>query len=72
MRIGEIAALAGVTPRTVRHYHHLGLFPEPARLPNGYREYGLQHAVPRCCESSTTISPGSRTPSPSGVSGSAI
>ncbi|MEV6393748.1 MerR family transcriptional regulator [Streptomyces sp. NPDC051907] len=45
MRIGEIAALAGVTPRTVRHYHHLGLLPEPERLPNGYRDYGLQHAV---------------------------
>ncbi|MGW4028314.1 MerR family transcriptional regulator [Streptomyces sp. NPDC004838] len=45
MRIGEIAALVGVTPRTVRHYHHLGLFPEPERLPNGYRDYGLRHAV---------------------------
>lgn len=45
MRIGEIAALAGVTPRTVRHYHHLGLLPEPERRPNGYRDYGLQHAV---------------------------
>ncbi|MGW6459505.1 MerR family transcriptional regulator [Streptomyces sp. NPDC055078] len=45
MRIGEIAALVGVTPRTVRHYHHLGLLPEPERRPNGYRDYGLQHAV---------------------------
>ncbi|MCX4822709.1 MerR family transcriptional regulator [Streptomyces sp. NBC_01142] len=45
MRIGEIAALVGVTPRTVRHYHQLGLFHEPERLPNGYRDYGLQHAV---------------------------
>ncbi|MFI1827024.1 MerR family transcriptional regulator [Streptomyces sp. NPDC020412] len=45
MRIGELAALVGVTPRTVRHYHHLGLLPEPERLPNGYRSYGLQHAV---------------------------
>ncbi|MFF0445127.1 MerR family transcriptional regulator [Streptomyces sp. NPDC004609] len=45
MRIGEVAALAGVTPRTVRHYHHLGLLPEPERLANGYRDYGLQHAV---------------------------
>ncbi|MEW1550687.1 MerR family transcriptional regulator [Streptomyces tsukubensis] len=45
MRIGEVAALVGVTPRTVRHYHHLGLFPEPDRLPNGYRDYGLRHAV---------------------------
>ncbi len=45
MRIGEIAALAGVTPRAVRHYHHLGLLPEPVRLPNGYRDYGIRHAV---------------------------
>ncbi|MGW6538302.1 MerR family transcriptional regulator [Streptomyces sp. NPDC055051] len=45
MRIGEIAALVGVTPRAVRHYHHLGLLPEPERLPNGYREYGVRDAV---------------------------
>ncbi|MFK3735683.1 MerR family transcriptional regulator [Streptomyces sp. NPDC088090] len=45
MRIGEIAALVGVTPRAVRHYHHLGLLPEPARLANGYREYGIRDAV---------------------------
>ncbi|HZG05210.1 MAG TPA: MerR family transcriptional regulator [Streptomyces sp.] len=45
MRIGELAALAGVTTRTVRHYHHLGLLPEPARRANGYREYGLRDAV---------------------------
>ncbi|MTE18817.1 MerR family transcriptional regulator [Streptomyces sp. TRM43335] len=45
MRIGELAALAGVTTRTVRHYHQLGLLPEPARRANGYREYGLRDAV---------------------------
>jgi DNA-binding transcriptional MerR regulator len=45
MRIGEIAALVGVTPRAVRHYHHLGLLPEPARRANGYREYGIRDAV---------------------------
>ncbi|MER7208238.1 MerR family transcriptional regulator [Streptosporangium sp. NPDC000239] len=45
MRIGELAALAGVSTRTVRHYHHLGLLPEPVRLANGYREYGLRDAV---------------------------
>ncbi|MFC5996368.1 MerR family transcriptional regulator [Pseudonocardia hispaniensis] len=45
MRIGELAALAGVSTRTVRHYHHLGLLPEPERLPNGYREYRLRDAV---------------------------
>ncbi|MGW3492918.1 MerR family transcriptional regulator [Streptomyces sp. NPDC001020] len=45
MRIGELAATVGVTTRTVRHYHHLGLLPEPERRANGYRDYGLRHAV---------------------------
>ncbi|MET9374858.1 MerR family transcriptional regulator [Streptomyces sp. NPDC002992] len=45
MRIGELAALVGVTPRAVRHYHHLGLLPEPVRRANGYREYGIRDAV---------------------------
>ncbi|MGC0332323.1 DNA-binding transcriptional MerR regulator [Streptomyces sp. SAI-170] len=45
MRIGELAAAVGVTTRTVRHYHHLGLLPEPERLGNGYRDYTLRHAV---------------------------
>ncbi|MFI8822817.1 MerR family transcriptional regulator [Streptomyces sp. NPDC053431] len=45
MRIGEIAALVGVTPRAVRHYHRTGLLPEPARRANGYREYGIRDAV---------------------------
>ncbi|WP_329339803.1 MerR family transcriptional regulator [Streptomyces sp. NBC_00663] len=45
MRIGELAAAVGVTTRTVRHYHHQGLLPEPERLSNGYRDYTLRHAV---------------------------
>ncbi|MFG2005843.1 MerR family transcriptional regulator [Spirillospora sp. NPDC048911] len=45
MKIGELAALVGVSTRTVRHYHHLGLLPEPERLSNGYREYRLRDAV---------------------------
>ncbi|MFF3375410.1 MerR family transcriptional regulator [Streptomyces sp. NPDC002680] len=45
MRIGELATAVGVTTRTVRHYHHLGLLPEPERLANGYRDYTLRHAV---------------------------
>ncbi|MFK0279583.1 MerR family transcriptional regulator [Streptomyces sp. NPDC090499] len=45
MRIGELAAAVGVTTRTVRHYHHQGLLPEPDRLSNGYRDYTLRHAV---------------------------
>ncbi|GAA3370893.1 MerR family transcriptional regulator [Streptomyces sannanensis] len=48
MRTGELAALVGVTPRAVRHYHHLGLLPEPARRANGYRVYGMRHAVILC------------------------
>ncbi|OEU85394.1 MerR family transcriptional regulator [Streptomyces abyssalis] len=45
MRIGELAALVGVSTRTVRHYHRLGLLPEPVRRPNGYREYRMRDAV---------------------------
>ncbi|MER6690459.1 MerR family transcriptional regulator [Streptomyces minutiscleroticus] len=45
MRIGELAGVVGVTTRAVRHYHRVGLLPEPPRQPNGYREYSLRHAV---------------------------
>ncbi|MEU8778626.1 MerR family transcriptional regulator [Streptomyces sp. NPDC048606] len=45
MRIGEIAALVGLTTRAIRHYHHVGLLPEPERRPNGYRAYGVRDAV---------------------------
>ena len=45
MRIGDLAALVGVSTRTVRHYHRLGLLPEPVRLANGYRDYRLRDAV---------------------------
>jgi DNA-binding transcriptional MerR regulator len=45
MRIGELAGLAGISTRAIRHYHRVGLLPEPARQPNGYREYALRDAV---------------------------
>ncbi|MGW1652986.1 MerR family transcriptional regulator [Streptomyces atratus] len=45
MRIGEIAALVGVTSRAIRHYHHIGLLPEPGRRANGYRAYSVRDAV---------------------------
>ncbi|WP_448318348.1 MerR family transcriptional regulator [Streptomyces sp. CO7] len=45
MRTGELAALVGVTTRAVRHYHQVGVLPEPERDPNGYRRYTLRHAV---------------------------
>ena len=41
LRSRELAALGGVTVRTLRHYHSIGLLPEPARDPNGYRRYTL-------------------------------
>ncbi|MGW6914894.1 MerR family transcriptional regulator [Kitasatospora sp. NPDC054939] len=45
MRIGELAGLVGITTRAVRHYHRIGLLPEPPRQSNGYREYSLRDAV---------------------------
>lgn len=45
MRSSEIAELAGVTVRTLRHYHALGLLSEPPRRENGYREYGAVDLV---------------------------
>ena len=45
MRIGELAGLAGVSTRTVRHYHRIGLLPEPRRRENGYRSYELRDLV---------------------------
>lgn len=41
MRSSELAALAGVTVRTLRHYHQIGLLPEPERGSNGYRDYDV-------------------------------
>jgi DNA-binding transcriptional MerR regulator len=45
MRIGELAGLVGISTRAIRHYHRIGLLPEPARKANGYREYSLRDAV---------------------------
>jgi DNA-binding transcriptional MerR regulator len=39
LTIGQLAAYAGVTVRAVRHYHKIGLMPEPARDRSGYRTY---------------------------------
>jgi DNA-binding transcriptional MerR regulator len=40
MRIGEVAALAGVPAKTIRFWEHEGLLPAPGRTPSGYRDYG--------------------------------
>lgn len=45
MRSKELAALAGVTPRALRHYHQIGLLPEPPRDGNGYRRYAVPDLI---------------------------
>jgi DNA-binding transcriptional MerR regulator len=39
LTIGQLAAYARVTVRAVRHYHQIGLLPEPQRDASGYRRY---------------------------------
>ncbi|WP_329389871.1 MerR family transcriptional regulator [Streptomyces sp. NBC_01351] len=39
LTIGQAAAFVGVTIKTVRHYHRLGLVAEPERDGSGYRRY---------------------------------
>ncbi|MGL4176836.1 MAG: MerR family transcriptional regulator [Dermatophilaceae bacterium] len=45
LTIGQLAAHAGVTVRTVHHYHHTGLLPEPERDHSGYRRYDAAAVV---------------------------
>src|SRR5690349_14106144 len=39
VKIGEIAARAGVSVDTVRYYEQRGILPAAERLPSGYRRY---------------------------------
>ncbi len=40
LKIGDVARLAGVTPRTIRYYEEIGLLPAPdAREPGAHRTY---------------------------------
>jgi DNA-binding transcriptional MerR regulator len=40
LRIGDVARLAGTTPRTIRYYEEIGLLPQaPARPSGGHRVY---------------------------------
>jgi DNA-binding transcriptional MerR regulator len=43
--IGQLANYAGVTIKTVRHYHQRGLLDEPPRDTSGYRRYTAEHAI---------------------------
>jgi DNA-binding transcriptional MerR regulator len=39
LKIGQVAARAGVTRKAIRFYEAAGVLPAPARGPNGYRLY---------------------------------
>ena len=45
LTIGRLASYAGVTIRAVRHYHQIGLLPEPERDASGYRSYDAAAVV---------------------------
>jgi len=45
LTISQVAAYAGVTVRAVRHYHQIGLLPEPERNASGYRTYDADAVV---------------------------
>ncbi|MET9273521.1 MerR family transcriptional regulator [Kribbella sp. NPDC003557] len=45
LTISQLAAYAGVTVRAVRHYHKIGLLPEPDRDRSGYRTYNAAAVV---------------------------
>jgi DNA-binding transcriptional MerR regulator len=45
LTISQLATYAGVTARAVRHYHQIGLLPEPERDNSGYRTYDAAAVV---------------------------
>ncbi|NAZ76529.1 MerR family DNA-binding transcriptional regulator [Kineococcus sp. T13] len=45
LSISQLAAYAGVTVAAVRHYHRIGLLPEPDRDRSGYRSYDAAAVV---------------------------
>ncbi|MFI8196508.1 MerR family transcriptional regulator [Streptomyces sp. NPDC085942] len=45
VKIGDAAAFAGTTPRAIRHYHEIGLLPEPERGGDDRRRYGYEDMI---------------------------
>ncbi|MFI6387013.1 MerR family transcriptional regulator [Nonomuraea sp. NPDC050540] len=45
VKIGDAAAFAGTTPRAIRHYHEIGLLPEPVRGGDDRRRYGYDDMI---------------------------
>lgn len=42
IQIGEVAKLIGISSKTIRYYHEIGLLAEPKRTEGGYRLYTAQ------------------------------
>ncbi|MCX4680805.1 MerR family transcriptional regulator [Streptomyces sp. NBC_01433] len=45
VKIGDAAAFVGTTPRAIRHYHEIGLLPEPVRGGDDRRRYGYDDMI---------------------------
>src|SRR4051794_37000457 len=45
LSVKQVAEVVGVSPRTVRHYHSIGVLSEPPRDASGYRRYGGKEVV---------------------------
>jgi DNA-binding transcriptional MerR regulator len=45
IKIGDAAAFVSITPRAIRHYHQIGLLPEPERGADGRRRYGYDEMI---------------------------
>jgi len=45
VKIGDAAAFAGTTPRAIRHYHSIGLLPEPERGSDDRRRYDYDDMI---------------------------
>jgi DNA-binding transcriptional MerR regulator len=43
LSIGQLAALTGVSSRTIRYYEELGILPQPRRSPGGTRKYSRDY-----------------------------
>lgn len=45
VKIGDAASFVGITPRAIRHYHQMGLLPEPERGNDNRRRYGYEEMI---------------------------
>lgn len=43
--LSEVATLLGITPKTIKHYHEIGLLTKPERDVNNYRRYDMTHII---------------------------